>query len=61
MDRLGGSAFLVVQKAPTEPPVPTFDEVRAHMVERAVDDLTERARKQWLRELRRRVYIDVRL
>ena len=38
-----------------------FDEVKEQMMERAFVDATERQRKMWLQELRRGVYIDVRL
>jgi peptidyl-prolyl cis-trans isomerase SurA len=41
--------------------VPTFDEVKNEMAQKALVDGLERARKQWLQELRRNVYVDVRL
>lgn len=56
----GDRAFLVVQRAPERPPRP-FDDVADLMRERAFVDAVERARKQWLRERRRTVYIDDRL
>ena len=56
----GDRAFLVVQRAPERPPRP-FDDVADLMRERALVDAVERARKQWLRERRRTVYIDDRL
>jgi hypothetical protein len=41
--------------------VPPFDDVKNEMTQRALVDALERGRKQWLQELRRKVYIDVRL
>jgi peptidyl-prolyl cis-trans isomerase SurA len=41
--------------------VPAFDQVKNEMMQRALMDGIERARKQWLQELRQKVYIDVRL
>jgi peptidyl-prolyl cis-trans isomerase SurA len=41
--------------------VPPFDEVKNEMSQRALVDALERGRKQWLLELRRKVYLDVRL
>jgi len=60
-DPMGNSAYLVVQLASQQPKVPPFDEVREQMMERAFVEATERQRKQWLQELRRGVYIDIRL
>jgi parvulin-like peptidyl-prolyl isomerase len=41
--------------------VPPFEEVKNEMEQHALIEGLERARKQWLQELRRNVYIDVRL
>ncbi len=41
--------------------VPGFSEVKDDMMQKALIDGLERARKQWLADLRRNVYIDVRL
>jgi len=41
--------------------VPPFEDVKNEMTQRALVDALERGRKQWLQELRRKVYIDVRL
>jgi hypothetical protein len=41
--------------------VPSYEEVKNEMMQRALLEGLERARKQWLEELRRNVYIDVRL
>ena len=53
-------ALLVVQlhKAPK---VPSFDELKDQMMDRAFGEAMERQRKLWLADLRRGVYVDVRL
>ncbi|MEO6574291.1 MAG: peptidylprolyl isomerase, partial [Polyangiaceae bacterium] len=58
--RIGNDAMLVVQLAKA-PSVPKFEEVKAAMQERAVAEALERQRKLWLAELRRTVYVDIRL
>lgn len=40
---------------------PPFDQVKSEMEQQALLEALERARKQWLKELRRKVYVDVRL
>jgi peptidyl-prolyl cis-trans isomerase SurA len=60
-DPSGNDAILVVQLASQQPKLPAYEEVREQMMERAYVEQTERQRKQWLVELRRGVYIDVRL
>jgi peptidyl-prolyl cis-trans isomerase SurA len=60
-DPMGNSAILVVQLANANPTLPPFEQVKEQMMERAFGDATERQRKLWLTELRRGVYIDVRL
>lgn len=55
-----GQAIVIVQLA--QPPhVPTFEEVKPLMQERAMSEVLEAQRKSWLLELRRGVYVDVRL
>jgi peptidyl-prolyl cis-trans isomerase SurA len=41
--------------------VPVYDDVKSEMMQRALMDGLEVARKQWLQELRRNVYVDIRL
>jgi peptidyl-prolyl cis-trans isomerase SurA len=60
-DPMGNSAILIVQLASEQPKIPPYDAVKDQMMERAFGDATERQRKLWLSELRRGVYIDVRL
>lgn len=60
-DPMGNQAILVVQMAGQQPKVPPFAEVREQMMERAFVEATDRQRRLWLQELRRGVYIDVRL
>ncbi len=60
-DQMGNSAILVIQLASQQPTVAPFDQVKDEMMEKAFIDATDRARKAWLGELRRGVYIDVRL
>ncbi len=44
-----------------ETKIPAFDEVKTEMMQKALSEGLERARKQWLQELRSNVYVDVRL
>jgi peptidyl-prolyl cis-trans isomerase SurA len=60
-DPMGNQAILVVQMAGQQPKVPPFAEVREQMMERAFVEATDRQRRLWLQELRRGVYIDIRL
>ncbi len=60
-DPNGNSAILVVQLANAPAALPPFEQVKDQMMERAFGEATERQRKLWLSELRRGVYIDVRL
>jgi peptidyl-prolyl cis-trans isomerase SurA len=55
-----GEAIVIVQLL-SEPQVPAFETVKNEMWQRAMMDGVERQRKLWLQELRRGVYIDVRL
>jgi peptidyl-prolyl cis-trans isomerase SurA len=41
--------------------VPTFEDVKNDMTQKALVDGLERERKRWLHELRRNIYVDVRL
>jgi len=60
-DPMGNSAILVVQLASQQPTIPPYDQVKDQMMERAFVEATDRQRRLWLTELRRGVYIDVRL
>lgn len=60
-DPTGQQAVLVVQTVSSQGKAPAFEQVRDQMMERAFVEATERQRRQWLQELRRGVYIDVRL
>ncbi len=56
----GNEAILVVQMAGPNK-VPAYDEMKDTMMERAYGEALERQRKIWLGELRRGVYLDVRM
>jgi len=58
---VGQEQVLVVLMPLGQSRIPPFDEVKSEMTQRALLDGIERVRKQWLEELRRNVYIDVRL
>lgn len=58
--RFGNEAILIVQVRDAAH-VPKFEEVKGAMLERAFGEAMERQRKAWLQELRRGLYIDVRL
>lgn len=61
-DPMGNQAILIVQEAPgAATKLPPYEEVKEQMMERAFGEATDRQRKLWLTELRRGVYIDVRL
>jgi peptidyl-prolyl cis-trans isomerase SurA len=60
-DPMNNQAILLVQMASKQPTIPSYDEVKDQMMERAFVEQTETQRKRWLQELRRGVYIDVRL
>lgn len=60
-DPSGQQAVLVVQMASTPATAPPYDKVKEQMMERAFVEATERQRKVWLQELRRGMYVDVRL
>ncbi len=58
--RFGDGALVVVQLA-SRSKVPSFEEVREPMFQRAMAGAMERQRKAWLQELRRSAFVDVRL
>lgn len=60
-DPNGNTAVLVVQLNTKQPALPPYEQIKDQMMERAFVEATERQRKLWLQELRRGVYIDVRL
>jgi peptidyl-prolyl cis-trans isomerase SurA len=60
-DPTGQQAILIVQVVSTQAKVPPFEQVKDEMMNRAFAEATERQRKAWIEELRRGVYIDVRL
>jgi len=58
---VGAEEVLVIVMPLEQAHVPPFEEVKNDMMQRALLDGLDRARKQWLQEIRRNVYIDVRL
>lgn len=60
-DPTGQQAILIVQPNATPSKAPPYEKVKDQMMERAFVEATERQRKLWLQELRRGLYIDVRL
>lgn len=60
-DPTGQQAILVVQTVANTTTIEPYDQVKDKMMERAYIEATERQRKMWLQELRRGLYIDVRL
>lgn len=58
---VGQDQVLVVLQPLAQQRIPPFDDVKSEMTQRALIDGLDRARRQWLEELRRNVYIDVRL
>ena len=59
-DPSGGKVFLVIQRGAAVP-IPAYESVKDQMKERAYTESVERERKQWLGELRKGVFVDVRL
>jgi peptidyl-prolyl cis-trans isomerase SurA len=59
--RVGQDDVIIVVMYGGASHVPAFDEVKNEMQQQALLEALERARKQWLKDLRRKVYIDVRL
>lgn len=61
-DPAGSTAYLVLQVAPgTITAVPPFDVVKDRMKERAELEAVERERKKWVADLRKGVYVEVKL
>jgi peptidyl-prolyl cis-trans isomerase SurA len=58
--RIGQEAIIITQVVKKQA-LPGYDEVKEAMSERAFGEAMERQRKLWLQELRRGVYVDVRL
>ena len=52
---------IVIAMVMPQAKIPTFDDVKTEMTQRAMLEGLERARKQWLEELRHNVYVDIRL
>jgi peptidyl-prolyl cis-trans isomerase SurA len=52
---------VVVAKLEKAPHIPTYEEVKDVMKEHAMGEVVERQRKLWLDELKRQMYVDVRL
>jgi peptidyl-prolyl cis-trans isomerase SurA len=59
--RAGNDAVILIAMPMGAANVPAYEQVKNEMMQRAMMDGLERARKQWLQELRQNVYIDVRL
>jgi peptidyl-prolyl cis-trans isomerase SurA len=59
--RIGTDDVLIIVMPLGQARVPAYDEVKNEMMQKALIDGLERARKQWLQELRKNVYVDVRL
>jgi peptidyl-prolyl cis-trans isomerase SurA len=59
--RTGQEDVILIVMPMGEAHLPSFEDVKSEMMQRALVDGLERARKQWLQELRRNVYVDVRL
>jgi peptidyl-prolyl cis-trans isomerase SurA len=57
----GQEDVLLIVMPMGEAHLPTFEDVKGEMMQKALADGLERGRKQWLQELRRNVYVDVRL
>jgi parvulin-like peptidyl-prolyl isomerase len=59
--QIGQDQVLLILMPMGEASVPSFEDVKNDMMQRALLEGLDRARKQWLQELRRNVYVDVRL
>ena len=57
----GATEAIAIVQLLNEPHIPPYEEVKGEMMQRAVMDGIDRQRKLWIGELRRGVYIDVRL
>ena len=58
---LPDEGVVIVAQLAKGPHTPTYEEVKEVMKEHAMGEVVERQRKLWLDELRRNVYVDVRL
>ena len=56
-----GSEAILISQLAKGPHVPEYEEVKLLMRERAMGEVIERQRKLWLEDMRRGLYIDVRL
>ena len=56
-----GAEAIVVAQLNKGPHIPMYEDVKQVMRERAMGEIIERQRKAWLQDLRRGLYIDVRL
>jgi peptidyl-prolyl cis-trans isomerase SurA len=60
VDPAGTQGYLVIQRAPGAPKaVPPFEKVKDEMMKTAHAEALERERKQWLQDLRKGTYIEV--
>ncbi len=59
--RAGADEVVLVVYMVKAPGIPSFEDVKPQMMERALGDAVEKQRKLWLDELKRGVYIDVRI
>jgi len=58
---MGQEEVVLILMPMGESKVPPFEDVKSEMMQRALMEGLEAARKQWLQELRRNVYVDIRL
>jgi peptidyl-prolyl cis-trans isomerase SurA len=59
--QIGSEQVIVILMPLGTAQAPTFEAVKQDMMQKALLEGLERARKQWLQELRQKVYIDIRL
>jgi peptidyl-prolyl cis-trans isomerase SurA len=59
--RIGSEEVLVIAQPRAQAELPEYEKVKNEMMQRAMLEGLERARKQWLDELKHNIYIDVRL
>jgi peptidyl-prolyl cis-trans isomerase SurA len=59
--RIGSEEVIVIAMPRGQAALPEYEKVKNEMMQRAMIEGLERARKQWLDELKHNVYIDVRL
>jgi len=58
---VGPEEVIIIAMPMGESKVPSYDDVKNDMMQRALMDGLERGRRQWLQELRKNVYVDIRL